>query len=71
MRWRAGCEIARRLAALRLAGGRRAADAAALLSPWEAAVAEFHDAVHGKPEAREPAKQWFWSWKRRAEELLG
>ena len=71
VRWRDGCNLAKRLAAARLSGGQRAADAAALLLPWEASAEEFHAAAHGNTEARAPVKQWFWSWKRRAEELLG
>ena len=71
VRWRDGCGIAKRLGEARLAGGQRAVDAAALLSPWEGAAEEFHAAAHGNPEARAPVKQWFWSWARRAEELLG
>ena len=70
VRWRDGCDIARRLGEARLAGGGRAADAAALLTPWEGAAEEFHAAAHGNPEARVPVKQWYWSWRRRAEELL-
>ena len=71
VRWRDGCAIAKRLAVARLAGGERATDADALLAPWETAAEGFHGAAHGTPEARAPVKQWFWSWKRRAEELLG
>ncbi|MYA40483.1 MAG: hypothetical protein F4Z31_01640 [Gemmatimonadetes bacterium] len=70
VRWRDGCNIAKRLGAAKLAGGSRAADAVALLMPWEEIADEFHDAAHGNPKAREPVKQWFWSWKRRAEELF-
>lgn len=72
VRWRDGCAIAKRLGEARLAGGERAVAAAALLDPWEVAAEEFHAAAHGtNPKARAPVKQWFWSWKRRAEELLG
>lgn len=70
VRWRQGCALAKQLGKAKLAGGSRAADAVALLSPWEEIADEFHSAAHGTPQAREPVKQWFWSWKRRAEELL-